>query len=139
MSTQEESLVGLVEISQHEARILMEAGYLSIEMGHFKEAQEIFEGCVALLPRNATPHLCLGNLFITQGRVAEAIKTYKDALNISEDTPELHAFLGEAYFIDRQFSLGKQALEKALELEGEGAAAELSRSLLEAEKEGLFQ
>ncbi len=137
MTTQEDSLIGLVEISKQEARVLMEAGYLSIEMGRFKEAEEIFQGCIALLPRNSTPHLGLGNLYVAQDRLKEAIASYKEAIRINE-TPDAQAFLGEAYLLNKQNREGIAALNRALELSQEGPAADLARSLLQAEKEGVF-
>lgn len=135
----DESLIGLVEVSKQEAQILLEAGYLYMEMGDFQAAQEIFEGCVSLLPRSDAPSVGLGNLLVTQGKHQEAIKAYQNAIKISPESATAHAFLGEVLMLQGQTQQGQQSLQKAIELSPEGAPpAELAQSLLKAAQEGVF-
>lgn len=137
MST-DESLIGLVEVSKHEAQVLMEAGYLYVELGNFQAAQEIFEGCVALLPRSDAPSIGLGNLFVTQGKYKEAVNSYQHAIQVRSDSATAYAFLGEVYLLSGDSQQAQNALQKALELAPDGPPAELARSLLQAEKDGAF-
>lgn len=134
----EESLIGIVEVSKQEARLLVESGYLHIELGKFKEAQEIFEGCAALLPRSDVPRIGLGNLFFSQGRHDDAINAYQDAIKVRPDSAAAHAFLGEAYLFKKQFAKAQDTLKRAQELEPEGPPAELARNLLKAYEQGAF-
>ena len=78
--TTQDSLIGLVEVSKTETKLLLESAYFLIELGKFKEAQDVFEGACSLLPRNDVPRVGLGNLFVMQGRYDQAIQAYQEAL-----------------------------------------------------------
>lgn len=135
---QNESLVGIVEVSRQEAQLLLEAGYLSMEMGNFRQANEIFEGVCSLLPKSDVPRIALGQMYMTQNRTDEAIKAYKEALKLHPDSAAAHAFLGEAYLFKNQPNLALPALQKAQELEPEGPPGKLAQSLRQAHDQGAF-
>ena len=135
----EETLIGMVEVPRREAKLLLESAYFLIEMGKHKQAQEVFEGCVALLPRSDVPRIGLGNLFTAQGRFDLAEQQYREAIKVREDSASAHAFLAEALLFQKKEALAQPHLDKALSLDPEGPAGALVRSMREALKEGAFR
>ena len=52
-----EALQGLVPISQRDVTLMLEAGYLLMELQRHKEAEEVFSGVMSLLPRSEVPRM----------------------------------------------------------------------------------
>lgn len=140
MAANNDSLIGLVEVPKEQAQVMLEAGYLYLEMGNFKAAEEIFSGCSALLPRSEVPQLGLGQLFVSQDRLNDAVTAYKKALEIRPQSADVHAFLGEVYLFQGKADDALPLLEKAQKLDQNDppTAGELARSLLEAHNLGVF-
>lgn len=122
---------GLIEVRQEEVTLLLESGWLLMEMQKFKEAEEIFEGVAALLPHSEVPLICLGNLHFSQGRFDRALKTQRDALKRAPDSVLARAHIGEALLFLKRRDEAKRMLEEAIQLEPEGDAAIFARSLLD--------
>jgi len=131
-----EMLKGLIEIPQPEAALLLEAGYLYMEMGKPKEAEEVFAGVAALLPHSEVPHVAMGNLEFAQGHFQRALKHHQEALKLSPDSPLVQAHIGEALLWLKKPDDGLKALRRAVELEPGGAAAAFATALLEAHQQG---
>ncbi len=131
-----EMLKGLIEIPQPEAALLLEAGYLYMEMGKQKEAEEVFVGVAALLPHSEVPHVALGNLEFAQGHFQRALKHHQEALKLSPNSPLVQAHIGEALLWLKKTDDGVKALKRAVELEPDGAAAAFATALLEAHQQG---
>jgi tetratricopeptide (TPR) repeat protein len=122
---------GLIPVSQGEVGLLLESGYLYLEMQKFKEAEEIFNGVAALVPHSEVPLICLGNLHFSQGRFERALKFHKEALKKNPDSALAQAHVGEALLFMKKKSEGKTALEKAIQMEPDGDAAAFASSLLD--------
>lgn len=122
---------GLIEVSQREIGLLLESGYLYMEMQKFKEAEEIFSGVAALVPHSEVPLICLGNLQFTQGRFERALKFHKDALKKNPGSALAQAHIGEALLFMKKKSEAKTALEKVIEMEPDGDASKFANSLLD--------
>ncbi len=134
----EDTLIGIVEVPRREAKLLLESAYFYIEMGKYKEAQEVFEGCIALLPRSDVPRIGLGNLFVAQGRFDLAEAQYREAIKANENSASAYAFLAECLFFQKKLSQATPALEKAIALEPDGPAGQLARSLQQGQQDGVF-
>ncbi|MCB9638805.1 MAG: tetratricopeptide repeat protein [Myxococcales bacterium] len=134
----EETLIGIVEVPRLEAKLLLESAYFYIEMGKYKEAQDVFEGCVALLPRSDVPRIGLGNLFVAQGRFDLAETQYREAIKINEGSASAHAFLAESLLFQKKFPQATPSLEKAIALDPDGPAGQLARSLQQGHADGVF-
>lgn len=132
MSDADDTLAGLVEVPKAEAGLLLEAGYLYLEMGRPKEAEEVFAGVAALLPGSDVPRIALGNLSFAQGRFQRALKYHQEALSLRPDSADAQAHVGEALLFLKRKDEGVQALEDAIRLAPEGAAATFARALLDA-------
>jgi tetratricopeptide (TPR) repeat protein len=122
---------GLIEVQQTEIALLLEAGYLYMEMQKWKEAEEIFSGVAALVPHSDVPLISLGNLAFGQGQYQRALKFHKDAVKKVPDSALAHAHQGEALLFLNKRDEAKKMLEQAIELDPKGAAADFARSLLD--------
>lgn len=127
---QVEMVEGLVPVPQTEVALLLECGYLYLEMNKPREAEEIFSGVAALVPHSDIPLICLGNLFFSQGRYDRAMRFHRDALKKNPQSSLAQAHLGEALLFAGKRGEAKAALDKAVELEGDGAP--LAEALLDA-------
>ncbi|MFZ9887117.1 MAG: tetratricopeptide repeat protein [Myxococcota bacterium] len=127
---------GLIDVPQDEVALLLEAGYLYLELGKPKEAEEVFSGVSALVPHSNVPLLALGNLHFAQGNFQRALKFHQDALKLTPDSALAWAHVGEVQLFLKKPAQAVAALEKALELESEGEAALFARSLLDAHTAG---
>ena len=132
----DETLSGLISVPQEEAALLLEAGYLYMELGRAKEAEEVFAGVSALLPESDVPLVALGNVHFSQGRFQRALKFHQDALKARPDSALAQAHVGEAMLFLKKTDDGIAALNKAIEMEPDGQPASFAQALLEAHKVG---
>ena len=86
----------LVPLAKREAMILLEAGYLWLDMGQFDKATDIFAGAVALMPKSEVPQLALGSLEFAQGRHDKALQAYRAAQRLAPQSGLPRAHAGEA-------------------------------------------
>ncbi len=131
-----EMLKGLIELPQPEAALLLEAGYLYMEMGKPKDAEEVFVGVAALLPHSDVPLIALGNLEFSQGHFQRALKHHQEALKVKPASALAQAHLGEALLWLKKPDEAKAALEKAIALDPAGAPAAFAKALLDAHQQG---
>jgi tetratricopeptide (TPR) repeat protein len=131
-----ETLRGLIEVPQPEAALLLEAGYLLLEMGKPRDAEEVFSGVAALLPHSDIPLVALGNLEFSQGHFQRALKHHQEALKVKPDSALAQAHIGEAFLWLKKAPEGRAALERAIEMEPAGAPASFAKALLDAWEQG---
>ena len=130
---------GLVPVAQGEVALLLECGYLYMEMNKPKEAEDIFSGVAALVPHSEIPLLCLGNLFFSQGRYDRALKFHGDALKKNPESALAKAHMGEALLFANKREEAKAALEAALTMAEDGDdAAAFATSLLDGLAAGVI-
>lgn len=134
--TSVELLKGIIEVPQPEASLLLEAGYLYMEMGKQKEAAEVFAGVAALLPHSDVPLVALGNLEFAQGHFQRALKQHQEALKLKPRSALAQAHIGEALLWLKKTDDGVKALKAAIEMEPGGMPASFARALLEAHEAG---
>ena len=132
----DELLHGLIDVPKTEVQLLLEAGYLYMEMGRPKEAEEVFAGVAALLPESDVPLVALGNLEFSQGRYQRALKHHQDALKLRPDSAVAQAHVGEALLRMKKTKEGLAALEKALAMDPSGPAGKFAAALKEAHDDG---
>lgn len=123
---------GLIEVPQTEIALLLESGYLYLEMQRTKEAEEIFAGVAALVPHSDVPLICLGNLYFSQGRYDRALKFQRDALRRNPESALAKAHEGEALLFMNKPDEAKKALDRAIEMDPDSDAAQFATSLLDA-------
>lgn len=125
-------LDGIVPVPKSEASLLLEAGYLLMELGKTKEAEEVFVGVSALLPKSDVALVALGNFHFAQGKFQRALKFHKEALKVRPDSALALAHIGESLLFLKKKGEAVEALNKSLSLEPEGDQSAFAQSLLEA-------
>ena len=131
-----EILPGLIDVPQPEAALLLEAGYLYLEMGKHKDAEDVFSGVAALLPHSDVPLVALGNVEFAQGRPQRALKHHQEALKRRPQSALAQAHIGEALLWLHKPDEAKAALQAAIAGDPEGPPAAFARALLEAHAAG---
>ena len=126
----------LVPFGKREAMILLEAGYLWLDMGQFDKAREIFAGAAVLMPRSEVPQLALGSLEFAQGRHDKALQAYRAAQRLAPNSGLPRAHAGEALLFMGKVPEAMKELKAAMDLEPEGDGARLARALIEAKEAG---
>ena len=130
---------GIVDVPQSEVALLLEAGYLYMELNKFKEAAEVFMGVAALVPHSEIPHVALGNMYFSQGKFQQALKSHREGLKVNPGSALARAHVGEALIFLKKFDEALAELKAAVEMEPNSLAADFARSLLEAHQVGCFE
>ena len=128
----------LVPVTQRDVSLMLEAGYLFIELHKHKEAEDIFLGVAALAPASEVPHTALGNLHFSQGRFAQALKAHEHAVTLNKQSAIAKALVAESLFFLKRTQDGVRALDEALALPDDGSAHEFAKALREAYDLKLF-
>lgn len=126
----------LVPVQQHQARILLEAGYLWMDMGQFDKAKDVFAGAAALMPKSEVPQLALGALEFAQGRHDKALQQYRAAQRLAPKSGVPRAYAGEALLFLGKVPEAMKELQAAMELDPQGDGAKLAKALVEAKDAG---
>jgi tetratricopeptide (TPR) repeat protein len=126
----------LVPVAKQQAMILLEAGYIWLEMGKFDKAKDIFTGAAALMPKSEVPQLALGALEFAQGRHDKALQAYRAAQRLAPNSALPRAHAGEALLFMSKVPEAMKELKAAMELEPESDGARFARALVEAKEVG---
>lgn len=79
----------------------------------------------SLISQNDKPklHQALGQLYLTLGRVEEALKSFRNLARLEPDNNEVYFLMGNCYSILRRYGEAIRAYEKSLELDPSNAYA----------------
>ena len=94
-----------------------QTGFTLAEMGHPTEAMEAYKTAIELNPSDTASRQELAGLYMTFGRLVEAIKELKIVLTDKPDNMEAWIDLGVCYHMKGLLSEAKKALVKGLEYE----------------------
>ena len=128
---------GIITVSQTELALLLESGYLYMEMQKFREAEDVFAGVAALVPHSETPPICLGNLYFSQGHYDRALRSFREALQKNPESALAHAHVGEALLFLQKRDDARAALDRAIALDPDGEAGVFAKSLLDGAAAGV--
>jgi tetratricopeptide (TPR) repeat protein len=126
----------LVPVAKQQAMILLEAGYIWMEMGKFDKAKDIFTGAAALMPKSEVPQLALGALEFAQGRHDKALQAYRAAQRLAPNSSLPRAHAGEALLFMNKVPEAMKELKAAMDLDPESDGARFARALVEAKDVG---
>jgi tetratricopeptide (TPR) repeat protein len=126
----------LVPLSRHQAQIMLEAGYVWMDMGQFDKAKQIFQGAAALMPKSEVPQLALGTLEFAQGRHDKALQAYRSAQKLAPRSSLPRAHAAEALLFLGKVDEAMKEIRAALDVEPNGDGARLAQALLEARESG---
>lgn len=128
----------LVPLTQHQARLLLESGYVWMDMQRFDRAREVFAGAAALMPRSPVPQIALGTLSLAEGKPDKALQAFRVAQRLEPRGALPRAHCGEALLFMRKYPEAVRELKSAMDLEPEGDGAKLAAALIEAHEAGAF-
>jgi tetratricopeptide (TPR) repeat protein len=138
MAESSEIANSLVPVERRQAMVLLEAGYLWLDMGHFDKARDIFAGAAALMPKSEVPQLGLGALEFAQGRHDKALQAYRSAQRLAPQSALPRAHAGEALLFMGKVPEALKELKAAMDLEPDGDGAKLAQSLIQAKEAGVL-
>ncbi|MHC4393668.1 MAG: tetratricopeptide repeat protein [Planctomycetota bacterium] len=95
-------------------------GYKLLQEGNYDDAEGIFRGLVRLNPKDPNLHMWLGSTLHRRGQVAEAIKSYSNALGLEPENATCLANRGELMIVEGLAEDGTKDLMQAIELDPEG-------------------
>jgi tetratricopeptide (TPR) repeat protein len=126
----------LVPVEKLQAMMMLEAGYLWLDLGKHEHAKEVFAGAAALMPKSEVPQLALGTLELAQGKPEKALQAYRAAQRLSPKSSLPRAHCGEALLFMGKVSEAMKELKAALELDPDSDGAKLAQALVEAKESG---
>jgi tetratricopeptide (TPR) repeat protein len=126
----------LVPLSRIEAILLLESGYLLLDMAEYGKAKDVFAGVAALMPKSEVPQIALGTLEFVQGKHDKALQAYRVAQRLAPKSGLPRAHAGEALLFMGKLNEAMKELKAAKEIEPEGDGARLAQALIEATEVG---
>ena len=134
----EHMVKGIIDVPRTDVMLMLESGYLFMELGKNKEAEEVFDGLCAMFPQNDVPYAALGNLYFSQGKFTPALKAHQKAVECQPTSASAHAGMAEAFFFLKRFDEAIGAADQAIKLDTDGSAGQFAESLKEAHELGIF-
>ena len=128
----------VVPVEQRDLQLMLESGYLYLELQKPSDSQEIFSGVEALLPKSEVPQLALNHLHFAKGEFPKALAAAKKAVEMNPGSAAAHAAVGEALLFLKRIPEARESLKRAISLEPDSPAAEFARALEEAVDVGVF-
>lgn len=126
----------MMDLSRDALITLLECGYLSMRLGRFEEAREVFEGVSVLAPESEVPLVALGSTYFSQAKYDQAIRLYRKALMLKPDSSFVRAYLGESLMFQGKKDEALRELEKASSADPTGKPGDFARSLIELMNNG---
>lgn len=116
-------------ISPAHVPAMIEAAFLSLEMGHLEESEKLARKAIAIEPKNYAPHNILGRVLGQTGHIEPGISELETAVKLAPKIAAAHFNLAQAYqkagkneAATREFTAFKQ-LDQKQESHDAGAPA----------------
>lgn len=126
------TLKDLKGYSDDELYAIAHTGYFFLMQGKNDEARTLFEGLVAIDPRNDYYYRALGVIFHKLGDTERAIRQFGYAIKVNPRSPAAYVNRAEVYLTQTRNQEAAQDLQRALQLTGrrDRALARKARALL---------
>ncbi len=116
--------------SKQQAMLMLEAAYLSMDMGKWDHARDILTGAAALMPKSEVPQLALGTLEFNQGHFEKALQSFRSAQRLSPKAALPRAHSGEALIQLNKAAEAQKELVAAYEADPKAESAKFALDLL---------
>lgn len=126
----------MIDVERDDLVIMLEAGYMYLAMKKFKEAKKIFEGVSVLAPKHEVPMVGIANVYFSQTKFLESIRTLKKALKFNPNSAFVHSHLGESQLFYGKKDEALMSLKKAADLDPKGSSGDFARSLMTLVRDG---
>lgn len=110
----EATLQELKGYTDEELYMIAQQGYTLFLNGKVKDAQIIFEGLVAIDPRNDYYYRALGVVYHRQGDVERAIRQFTHALTVAPQSPAAYVNRAEVHISRRDYEAALADLSTAI-------------------------
>ncbi|MCC7384748.1 MAG: tetratricopeptide repeat protein [Deltaproteobacteria bacterium] len=110
----EATLQELKGYDAEELYFISQQGYTLFLNGKFQDAQTIFEGLVAIDPRNDYYYRALGVVYHRRGDAERALKQFSNALKVSPRSSSAYVNRAEVHISRRDYEQALDDLDKAL-------------------------
>lgn len=120
----------LVAVTKQQAMLLLEAGYLWMDLGDDESAREVFHGAMGLMPKSEVPQIALGTLELNRGTLDKALQAFRAAQRLAPKAALPRAHAGEALLHMGKLAEAKKELAAAIEL-ADGADLDFAQSTLD--------
>jgi len=104
--------------SDDELYAIAHTGYFFLMQGKNEEARTLFEGLVAIDPRNAYYYRALGVIFHKLGEEDRAIRQFGYAIRVNPRSPAAYVNRAEVYISRREFPSAIEDLRRSLQFTG---------------------
>ncbi len=108
----------IVGLSEEELYAVASQGYLLFLQGKTEPARVVFEGLVAVDPRNAYYYRALGAIYWRLKETQKALKQFTYAIRVSPKEVSSYINRAEIYVSQRQFDNARADLRSALDCAG---------------------
>jgi tetratricopeptide (TPR) repeat protein len=137
MSEAKSDIAGsLVPLTRQQAVLMLEAGYLWMDLGKFDHARELFTGAVQLMPKSEIPQIGLGTLEFNQQHFDKALQAFRGAQRAAPRSSLPRAHCGEVLLFMGKVGEAMKELKAALDLEPDSDGAKFAQSLIAATEAG---
>ena len=126
------SLKQIVGLSDEELFAIASQGYFMFLQGKTEPARVLFEGLVAVDPRNGYYYRALGAIYWRLKETQKALKQFTYAIRVAPKDVSAYVNRAEVYIAQRQFHSARSDLREALKLAGynDGALIRKARAML---------
>ncbi len=137
MAEQKSDIAGsLVPLTKQQAMLMLEAGYLWMDMGKPDTAKELLSAAALLMPKSEVPQLALGTLEFNQLKFDKALQAFRVAQKLNPRSSLPRAHCGEALLFMGKVNEAMKELKAAIELEPKSDGAKFAQSLIDAKEAG---
>lgn len=126
----------LVPMTKDQAMLILEAGYLWMDLQKFDNARELFAGAAILMPKSEVPQIALGTLEFNQGNFDKALPVFRRAQQLAPKSSLPRAHVGETLLFMGKVNEAMKELKSALDLEPDSDGAKFAEALIAAKETG---
>jgi tetratricopeptide (TPR) repeat protein len=109
----EQLYLRLLEITPNWVVAYNNLGYLAMSQGRFSKAEEHFSFYRFIVPDQANPHDSLGDLYLTVGRIDDAVACFDKAISIKPEFWDSYRHLVLTYSLQGAFSKARAVIDRA--------------------------
>jgi tetratricopeptide (TPR) repeat protein len=113
LAAAEQLYLRLLEITPNWVMAYNNLGYLAMSQGRFAKAEEHFSFYRFIVPDQANPHDSLGDLYLTVGRIDEAVACFDRAISIKPEFWDSYRHLVLTYSLQGAFSKARTVIDRA--------------------------
>mgnify|MGYP001618377184 CR=1 FL=1 len=126
----EATLQELKGYTEEELYFIAQHAYTLFLNGKIKDAQAIFEGLVAVNPRNDYYYRAVGVLHHSQGDIERALRQFTHATTVAPESPSGYVNRAEVHIARRDFEPALLDLDRAIRVGGSDATSAIVRKAI---------